>query len=398
MNIRTLWLGFALLMLTACSSQPEKTSLASVDNADLGIVWRTPIGVGVGNHYSRMTMVVEDDAIFAADPEGTVTALNLQSGDVQWQARIDSAVTAGITKKNDQLFIASRDGTLVSLNALTGDVQWSAPLTSEAVAPAGADDDQVYVHTVDGRITAYQSDDGKQLWSYETSMPVLTVRGTGTPVVLDSLVVTGIANGKVIALDRKLGIPRWDKRLAIPEGRSELERLVDVDGTVVVDGQLLYAASYHGKVAAMTHGGDIRWEEDGSSYFSPVLGLGNLYLTLDNSHVQAFDQASGAKVWVQDALEDKNLGALTAIDNFLAVTDSEGYLYLINQVDGSLAGRRLLRPNALHVSVPNQGEATNWRRMRGKNFGARSPLVATSAGLLVYTNDGAILLLSMDTD
>ncbi|MBM95225.1 MAG: outer membrane protein assembly factor BamB [Oceanospirillaceae bacterium] len=390
------------LLMSACSVLPgaeeEAQSLASVQKADISVEWRTRIGDGSGKQFTRLTMVVDGDTVFAVDPTGGISALSLADGSVVWQRSLSEKVSAGVTLDGDRLYIATRDGMLHSLNRLDGERVWSSPLTSESVAPAGSDGQQVYVHTVDGRVTAYLAETGEQKWSYEAAMPVLSIRGSGSPTVIDELVITGFANGKVTALDRRLGIPRWEKRLATPEGRSELERLVDVDGTVLVDEQLLYAASYHGKIAAMTPRGETRWEEDGSSYYSPVMGLGNLYLTLDDSRVRAYDMNSGSKVWLQDALEGKNLGALTRYNNFLAVTDTEGYLYLLNQVDGSLAGQRLLRPHALHVSVPNQSEATNWRRMRGKVFGARNPLVATDQGLLAYTNDGTILLLSVTAD
>src|SRR5690554_8028164 len=100
-------------------------------------------------------------------------------------------------------------------------------------------------------------------------MPVLTERGTGAPLVLDQLVIIGFATGKVVALDKPLGIPRWEVRLASPDGRSELERLVDIDGQPVFEGGLIYAASYHGNVAAMSMRGETVWEEEGSSYTSP---------------------------------------------------------------------------------------------------------------------------------
>ncbi len=398
---RALFAGLTVMTLSACSLWPqsaETDSLASVERASIDVEWQTRIGDGTGRHVSRLTMVADGDTVFALDPNGTVAALDLNSGSIQWQVSLEHTITAGLTVTDEHVFVATRAGELLALNRDGGDTHWTAPLTSEAVAPAGVDDTQVYVHTVDGRVTAYDLQNGKQKWSYEAALPVLTVRGTGSPRVLGQLVITGFANGKVIALDRRLGIPRWEKRLAIPEGRSELERLVDIDGTVLLDDQLLYAASYHGKLAAITPRGETRWEEDGSSYYSPVMGLGNLYLTLDGSRVRAFDVATGGSVWLQDALEGRKLGAPVAYDSFLAVTDLEGYVYLMNQVDGSLVGKRLLRPHGLHINTPNQSEATNWRRMRGKVFGSRNPLLATEAGILAYTNDGSVLLLSVSTD
>jgi outer membrane protein assembly factor BamB len=270
-------------------------------------------------------------------------------------------------------------------------------LSSEAVSPASTDDARVFVQTVDGRTSAFERADGKQAWSYQTAAPVLTVRGTGAPLVLEQLVVTGFATGKVVALDKALGIPRWNVRLASPDGRSELERLVDVDGAPIWDNGILYAAAYHGKIAAISQMGDTIWEEDGSSYTSPELALGSLYLTLEDDSIQSYDMMNGAKSWKQAGLSGRELGQVTAIGTQLAVADTEGYVHTMSQVDGHMTGRILLRPRPLHMSLPNQGEATNWRALRGKHFGIRSTLVATDAGLLVYTNTGELLLLNVES-
>lgn len=388
----------ALAALTACSGQPAKVAVDQLPSSPLDVVWRKQLGTGPGAVYTRLRADTDGNRVYTADTSGHVLALDLESGATLWSVNLDRKISAAMTRVDNQLYVVTFNGVLHCLSTEDGSELWSSQLSSEAVAPAGADQQMVFVHTVDGRISAFRADDGNQLWSYETSMPVLTVRGTGTPLPVDALVITGLANGKVIGLDRELGIPRWEARLATPEGRSELERLVDIDGTVHPADELVYAASYHGKVAAIGLKGDIRWEADGSSYTSPDLGLGNLYLTLDDGRIQAFDQITGNSAWVQTDLQDRALGPITAASNYLAVADDEGYLYLLNQQDGQLIARRWLRPRPLHISYPSQSEATRWRPMHGRDFGIRSPIVATDKGLLVYTNDGELLLVAVETD
>lgn len=388
----------AVVLLTACSGQPAKLAVDDLPSSPLDVEWRKQLGTGSGKVFSRLRAVVEDNHIYAADTSGVVMALELDSGDTLWSIQLDRKIGSALTLEGDVLYVVTYDGVLHALSTEDGSQQWEVALSSESVAPVGADRERVFVHTVDGRITALNADDGKQVWSYETSIPALTVRGTGTPLPIENLVVTGLANGKVIALDRELGIPRWEARLAVPEGRSELDRLVDIDGTVYPEDGLIYAASYHGKVAAISLDGNIQWEEDGSSYTSPELALGNVYLTLDDGRIQSYDQSSGNRIWTQTDLKDKALGPITAIGSQLAVADSEGYLYLMNQQDGNLIGRIWLRPRPLHISYPNQTEATHWRALRGRDFGIRNPLVATDKGLLVYTNDGELLLLQIRSE
>ncbi len=393
-----------LTLLAGCASSPDKDPAEAADKkglpayerqTDIGIRWRTVLGDGAGNAYVRLQPAVAGDMLYAADVSGRVVALELSSGDEQWQVRLDAPVLAGVTIAGEQLFLITRDGFLHCLNRADGASLWRSRLTSESLSPAVADARRVFVHTVDGRVTAFERADGQQAWSYETAMPVLTLRGTGAPLVLDQLVVIGFATGKVVALDKVLGIPRWEVRLGSPDGRSELERLVDVDGQPVWDDGIIYAAGYHGKVAAISLNGETRWQEDGSSYTHPELALGNLYLTLDSDVIQAYDQSNGARVWQQPALSGRKLGQVTAHGRWLTVADADGYLHVLSQVNGELSGRRLLRPKPLHISYPNQTEATNWRLLRGKHMGVRSTMVSTPEGLLVYTNHGELLLLDI---
>ncbi len=392
--------------LAGCASQPESSTADGNepgfpdirDTTDIGIEWREKLGDGSGVRYERLRPLVLNDTLYMADVSGSVSARDLDDGDSQWRVSLDQPITAGVSGDKGQLFVATLDGALHCLNADNGETLWTTRLTSEAVAPAAFDGGRVFVHTVDGRVSAYERSNGRQAWSYENAMPVLTVRGTGTPLVLDQLVITGFATGKLVALDKVLGIPRWDARLATPDGRSELERLVDVDGSALWDNGVIYAAAYHGKLAAVSINGETRWEEDGSSYTSPAMGLGNLYLTLDDDSVQAYDQVSGAPVWKQTALRGRGLGQVVTYGSWLVVTDREGYLYVMNQVDGELVGSRLLRPKPLHVNYPNQTEGANWKALRGRDMGVRSPLVATDDGLLVYTNYGELMLVTVEAD
>ena len=252
------------LLLSACSSQDTKSEalagevesgpaeLVSFDETvDIDVEWRRSLGKGSGSKNIRLRPAVSGDNIYAADYNGQLWALELSSGDKIWSQTFDQKITSGVVVAENDLYIATQDGILHSINKNNGEVQWSQPLSSESIAPVAVDDNQIYIRTIDGHLTAFERSNGKQNWTYEAALPVLTVHGTGSPVLLQSLVITGFANGKLVALDRELGIPRWDKRLAIPQGRSELERLVDLDGTPLIEEGVVYAAAYHGKLSAI---------------------------------------------------------------------------------------------------------------------------------------------------
>ncbi len=387
----------AFMLLSGCASNPEQKLPSVTGETKVSVEWRSRLGDGPGALHARMTVAVSsDDVIYAADTTGTLSALTLEKGKRLWETDFEQTILGGVGLDDDQLYVSLKEGSLVALSTETGEELWRAMLPSESVAPAIADYTRVYVQTVDGRVTALNRNDGSQLWTYEAGLPVLSVRGTGSPLMMDEFIVAGFATGKVVALDKTLGVPRWDVRLGVPDGRSELERLVDVDGTPSYEGQLIYAAAYHGKLAALTPNGETVWEEDGSSYTSPELSLGSVYMALDDDVIQAYDMLNGAEAWQQDALKGRVLGQITATGSSLAVADSSGYVHILSQLDGRLTGRIYLRPRPLHINYPQQTEATNGRLARGRDFGIRSTLIDTDAGLLVYTNFGELLLLTVE--
>lgn len=406
-SMMTKWVPalFCSVLLSACSSTPAKEQDDSeevaglpefTEQVELDTRWRQTLGKGPGSVFNRLYVAEQGGVVYAADAAGDVYSLDLEDGSQNWKITLDQPIISGVTLAGEQLFVVTKDGLLHCLSIADGEPIWQAVLSSESISPVGYDAGRVFVHTIDGRVTAFERADGRQAWSYENAMPVLTVRGTSSPLVLDNLVITGFATGKVVALDKVLGIPRWDKRLATPDGRSELERLVDIDGTPVWEDGRIYASSYHGKLASLNIQGETEWEEEGSAYTSPVLALGNIYLTLDDSSIQAYDQRNGAVQWQQRALAQRGLGQVSAIGNHLLVADDEGYLHVLRQVDGELVGRLLMRPKPLHISYPNQSEMTNWRLLRGRDFGIRSHLVNTREGVLVYTNAGDLALVTLE--
>ncbi len=401
----------ASLFLLACSNQDTKSEdvvdqieagpaelVDFNEKVDVDVVWRRSVGKGSGTRNIRLRPAVSGENVYMADYNGQLWGLELESGDEIWSQTFDQKITSGVIVAENNLYIATQDGLLHSIVKDTGEVQWSQQLSSESIAPATVDATQVYIRTIDGHITAFERSSGKQNWTYEAALPVLTVHGTGSPVLLQSLVITGFANGKLVALDRELGIPRWNKRLAIPQGRSELERLVDLDGTPIVDEGIVYATAYHGKLSAIGYDGKTQWETELSSYFGPALGLGNLYITRDDDHVQAYDQVNGASVWSQSALQGRFLNQPVKHDNYIVVADFEGYVHVLAQVDGEMVGRLSVRPRPLHMTLPNQPEMNNWRPLRGKDFGIRSVMQSTSKGLLAYTNAGELLLLQLEKE
>lgn len=404
----------SLLLLSACTSRPtqhEQQFSKKEEDKDIALLpdfdkkaslsndWQVKLGQGPVRKYTRLEPVIDGANLYAADIQGSLYKLELDGGSVQWQVRLEQAISAGVSLYADEVILVSLDGRLQVFSKEDGEKIKEIQLPSASIAPVVADESAYYVRMVDGKVSAYDRQTSQLLWTYESAMPVLTLRGTGRPLLFANFVITGLDNGKLVALDKKLGAPRWEYRIASPDGRSELERMVDVDGRPILHDNMLFATSYHGQVAAITPQGETRWEQKASSYHHPVIALDNLYLALADGQIQAIDRYSGQQVWLQKAFLNRHLAQPVVYKNHLVTADSQGYVHVLALLDGQIVGRKNIRVRPLHITYPNRGTAAQWKPIRNLDFGIRAPLLATDYGVLIYTNTGVLLMLDIqETD
>lgn len=208
----------------------------------------------------------------------------------------------------------------------------------------------VVVQTQDDRVIALDASTGDRRWIYESTPAVLTLRGTGAPIVTNRLAVAGLSTGKVVALDTQNGVPVWEQRVAVPQGRSELDRVVDIDGGLLLSGGVLYVASYQGRVAGLElESGRVLWQRDASSYAGVAQGFGNVYVSLASGTVEGIDERSSSALWSNDSLARRQLSAPEVFSSYVAVGDLEGYLHLLSQVDGRFVGRERIDSDGLRA-------------------------------------------------
>jgi len=352
---RHLGLWASLLLVSGCSwfggSEPANPPAALTTfeaRADVQELWSTDIGKGPEQTYLRLTPVLNRDVLYVTDTRGHVQALSLPGGRMLWETDLSLDVTTGVGFGDNQILVASRKGVIVSLDSASGKEQWRGQASSEVLAPPVIGNGVVVVQCVDGRLTALSSSSGKRLWSIDRSEPALTLRGTATPVVVSNLVLAGYANGKLLAANLKDGRVLWEIPVAQPKGRSEIERLIDVDAPVLVVGQVLVAAAYQGRVVAMSlQDGRLLWSRDISTY-QPMASDGvNVYVSDAEGHVVAVDLRNGATVWKQDKLLNRRLSGPAVVGAAVAVGDFEGYVHWLSREDGQFLARERAGSSAI---------------------------------------------------
>lgn len=361
--LKRIGLLLALLALGACSifSDDESEQPAELQRFDQEIelrqVWSESIGDGQGRHYNRLAPAIDGSIIFAASADGTVVALDKSSGDVRWRQRTGEEITGGVGAAGGMLVFGTRDAQVIALSQTDGERLWATTVSSEVLAAPQTDGRVVAAQSVDGRLTALNASDGVQRWVYDSTVPSLSLRGTSKPLISGNTVVAGFASGIVAAIDATNGLLIWEERVAVPQGRYDIDRIIDIDGDPVLSGQTVFISSFQGNLLGLDlASGRIVWGMPGSSYNSLALGLGNIYWVNNLSHVLAVQNNTERTVWENEDLRLRRINSPVTINNYLAVADFEGYLHLMSQIDGRIISRDRVDRSGVRANILSEGD------------------------------------------
>jgi outer membrane protein assembly factor BamB len=322
------------------NAEPPAPLVDIADPLPLKTVWKKDVGVGHDKQFVNLVPAIYDGQLFIADRKGRVVAMDAETGKENWKVDTETMISAGPGAGSGLVLVGTSDAEVLALSADDGALLWTASVNSEVLSVPQVDIDKVIVQTADGNITALDAGSGEQVWTHDRSIPVLTLRGTSTPAVENGLVVAGFANGKLVGLSAKQGFPVWEVSVAVPKGRSEIERLVDIDGDPVIVGGVVYVTTYQGRVAVIeAQTGNLGWQRDMSSYVGLGVDFSQVYVTDDDSNVWALSRSSGASEWKQGELANRKLTAPVPFDDYVAVGDLEGYVHLLSRYDGQIVAR-----------------------------------------------------------
>lgn len=303
-------------------------------------LWSVKVGKGEKNLGIGQHPVIVDGKVYAAAVDGGVTAIDLATGQTLWHYDSKSRLSGGPGAGGGLVVVGGLKGEVIALDAADGHQKWTARVGNEVLAAPAIAGGMVFVHSNDGRVTAFDAASGERRWFYSADMPALTVRGTGELTLGPGLVFVPGDNGTLTALSASDGSERWSVAVAEPDGRSELERMADVDGAAVLDGTVLFATSFKNHTVAIDGPrGQILWDSD---YGGPRgLGLSNsaVVITDRNGNVVGLDKNTGGSIWKQSGLLNRNVSAPTVQGDYAVVGDYEGVVHWLNLKDGAFAAR-----------------------------------------------------------
>lgn len=341
------WLLILLfpLVLAGCSNNDDSVVAPSPlpqfkSTAQVKKLWGVRVGKGVENAFLSLRPAVTERWVFAAAHNGWVMKIERDTGKRVWAVQTEKAITGGVGAGYGLVAVGTGNGEVLVFDEKEGALLWQKSLGGQIMSAPAIGADRVVVQTIDGRLHGLSRDTGAVAWIYDTSIPILTLRGESSPWVIGGATLAGFANGKLAALDTSTGYVAWERMIGEAKGRSELERLIDLDGRFWVSGKTVYAATYQGNVAAIDiPSGRLLWQRKLSSFAGVSEFLSQLYVVDEESVVHAMESLSGVDVWQQDGLRGRLLSAPTAYDRYVVVGDFDGYLHWLSYRDGSYVAR-----------------------------------------------------------
>ncbi len=283
-------------------------------------------------------------------------------------------LSAGVGADGTTVAVAAADGTVIALND-QGVEMWTAKAASEITVPPVVGSGVVVVRSSDYRIQAFDARNGNLLWSLQRPGPALALKTNIQMEMVDGLLIAGMPNGRVMAIDARSGAVQWEGTVAVSKGATDLERIIDVVGAPQMQGPLLCGAAYQGRIVCfdVSQGGVPVWDHEFSNSVGPASDAQFLYASDGRDIMHAFSLRDGTPVWTQEGLRNRKLSAPAVVPQAVAVGDYEGFVHLLSRSDGRLLGR---------VSVGG-GAIT-------------SPLVGTDRGVLVQARNGNLVLVGVN--
>lgn len=376
--LRNTLLALSVTALAGCSlfssSNPRYDPVPLTEYApgvSARIAWSVNIGSGGG--YGFVPHVV-GDSVYTAAPNGVVSRINLASGAVQWQAKTDINLSAGAGSDGTITAVAAADGTVVAFDA-RGAEKWRAKASSEVNIPPAVGAGIVAVRSSDYRIQAFDESSGELLWNVQRPGPALALKTAMQMIIADDLLISGLPNGRLIAINARSGAVQWEGTVSVSQGATDLERISDVVGAPQLQGPLLCGVTYQGRMACfdLSQGGRPVWDQAISSVSGMTMDNQQAYAANQRDVVYAFALNDGHEVWKQDGLRNRRLSTPAVVPQGLAVGDYEGYVHFLSRTDGRLLGRVQVGGGAIV-----------------------SPLVASNNGILVQTGNGNLVLVGVN--
>ena len=321
----------------------ELSSFANQEN--IKVLWRN--SYNGENEIGNFLPSFNAQNIFFSDASGNVLSLDAKTGNDNWSVKLNF-LASGTSAGFGIVVVADVDGNVIALDQTDGSVLWSSNVKGEVLSSVAIDAKIVVVKTGSGELLGLNKDSGEVIWSYRSTLPVLTIRGNSSPVIVDNLVYASFDNGRLGVFELNSGFQIWDGAISYVSGASELENLIDSDSNPVIEGGLIYTTNYQGNLNIFDPSQKRSvWSNNASSFFSPIISRGMLMVVEENSSIKSFALKTLEESWINSDYLNRDLSNGVSYKDNIVVGDFEGYVHVINILNGRTVGREKLSRNPI---------------------------------------------------
>lgn len=322
--------------LAACSGtpRPKPTEIQGVPALpEVRVNWAT----NLGKVDFPLVVSAREDRIALANGQGVVAVLDAKSGKDIWRLQLNQPIAAGVGSDGQQAAVVTRSNELVVLQ--DGKVQWRKTLPAQSfTAPliAGA---RVFVLTADRSVMAFDGATGRSLWTQQRPGEPLVLKQAGVMLAFKNTLLVGLS-GRLSGLDPNTGAIRWESAIATPRGTNDIERLVDLVSPYDRRGDVVCVRAFQASVGCVNaERGQSVWTRQSVGELG-VSGNDSLLIApLSNGVVQAWNRATGERLWETERLKYRQLSAPLVTPRGVFLADNGGWLYVLSLADGALTNR-----------------------------------------------------------
>ena len=339
--------ALSILSLTACSSDvvirepaPEPEVVTTQEKVSIDTLWTHSYSADEDLPTGAFRPAIVGQKVYVASNEGDVARIDAESGDEDWDLDLDTTLSAGIAANEKGSVVVARSGDVVFISA-DGAELWRTDINREVIQTPLLDDSTVYLQTTNSNVIALDITSGAEKWVYSSRSPSLTLRGTGQPVIYRNRLLVSLDSGNLIALEKSSGQLLWERRLQVPKGSNEFERIVDLDGRMTLSDNVLFVPGYQGNLSAVeAYTGQVLWQKEISSFMQPAYSVGRLYVADSSSHLIMLDYRSGEVKWESKDFEYRELTSPEALGLYVLSTDMEGNVYVIDKSSADVVAKK----------------------------------------------------------
>ena len=317
---------------------PDPIPVAS-ETASVERIWKRKIG-DFEKSFARLTPAIGPDRLLITSPKGRVQAIDRKTGEQIWQVNLKENINAGIGYGGGLAALVTEDGELIAMDTEDGSEKWRSSLRAEVLARPVIGNAVVVAQAVDGQVMGLSVTSGAREWSYRQTVPSLTLHGTAEPLVVSYYAVAGFSNGRLAAIELASGRLVWELPVGQASGQNEIDRLIDIDARPVIDGDTMYVAVYQGNLSAIeVRSGQVGWSKDISSHKDFSVDSTRVFVIDDKERLLAISRSTGEIEWTADWLSHRAPTGTVTTNDYVAVADASGFLYLIDKESGEAAAQ-----------------------------------------------------------